>query len=251
MRAGSGRERKHWRCSLKKENNFQQDTGFSEGVSPISLSRSESGLCSEDDMTILTKKQKLASVWAFGVVALLSALVVPASANTIYTYTGNPFDAPGSVYNGAQLYATFTMASAQPANSNSSSIPLAFLVSDGFITLTDQSPDTTLVHFGLATDSAGAITGHYWEVDQTRPTPGSLLGFLSSSTGTYAGGYDDAFTFDMQQGRADQIFVYGSGSWTVTSDNAGAGAPEPATFVLFGSALAMAGFARKFLKSQG
>lgn len=182
--------------------------------------------------------------------ALLSVLVPPATANVIYTYTGNPYSAPGSVYNGAQLYATFTLASAVPASSTTSGAqPLAFLVSDGFITMTDQSPNTTMNNFSLGTDASGNITDYYYDVFQPLAGPGTTRGFTSSSQPTALGhppGFDEAYTIDF--GRVDQIFVYGSGSWTVTSDNAAAGAPEPATFGLFGSAMLLAGFARKSCK---
>ena len=123
-------------------------------------------------------------------VALTIALVAqPMFANTIYSYTGNPFTNVTAPYTTSDFVSgMLTLAGPLAANMPLTAVtPIAFSFSDGVQTLTQS--DVRFSEFLFATGPSGAIT--QWEVQLQGFGRGSLINtddFLRGDLGISGGG---------------------------------------------------------------
>lgn len=153
-----------------------------------------------------------------------------AKADTVYTYTGNPFTSFGGVEHcppECSISGSFTVAAPllnlTLAASGGNVTPLSWSFTDGNATLTQANTDPGLFHFNLQTDGSGAITA--WSV------------FLASSGGDTIGLGTDSGLIDLSNYEANSPFGLGAaqnsndqGTWTMSSTTTAA--PEPSSVVL-------------------
>ena len=155
---------------------------------------------------------------------LTTGLAASASADTVYSYTGNRFNEFANGYTCpavCNVSGSFTLASPLADNLNLQTIsPVDFSFSDGSNV---WNPSSTFSAFKISTDGSGDITG--WELfyisfGAANPTllsencPGCTIADISlllSPNGPFAAVYGDP------------------GTWTAT--------PEPSTLLLFGTGL--------------
>ena len=177
--------------------------------------------------------------------ALLSLTVLPACADTIYTYSGNSYDTFSSLgFHPTGLSGSFILASPLGANLSMATInPLSFSFTDGSFTLTNSTLYST-AQFLFSTDSLGNITA--WSISLALVPPGAPI-FLHecSPTPTTNGsiytlasisGTADISTCEHGDDSGGQLAlitdtasVKSTGSWTATP------VPEPATALLLGT----------------
>jgi hypothetical protein len=165
------------------------------------------------------------------VVSVLSAICSsPASAATIYTYTGHLFTfvsdspvIPGSYDTAMSVTGSFTVASPLPASLSLQDISadlLDFSFSDGRNTLTQVNAQSTF--FFVSADASGAITG--WNIEIVSPAALTLgindeIDTLFIPPGNFNSTGDSAAIFDCTQlGMANTKCVASDGE-----DDAGTG----------------------------
>lgn len=160
---------------------------------------------------------------------LLAALSSTAAlADTIYTYTGNPFTTTevGGIYTSSDFISgSFTVATPLAADSPYGAItPESFSFSDGIQTFNSLS--TSLAFFGVATDDTGNIVGWYISLSAD-----DHVSNLNTSTGNVIGVADEA-KID-QAGTIDRVFVFNDpGTWTTSDPST---VPEPSSLLLLGT----------------
>jgi len=177
---------------------------------------------------------------------LLSLCVLPACADTIYTYSGSNYDtfSNAASFHPTGLSGSFILAGQLGANLSMATIdPLSFSFTDGRFTLTNSTLYSS-AQFLFSTDSLGNITA--WSISLSMAPPGSPIFLhecapqpatngsaytMSSISGTADSSscmHGDDFTGQVVM-VTDTASVKTTGSWTATP------VPEPATLLLLGS----------------
>jgi hypothetical protein len=162
-------------------------------------------------------------------------LAHPASAATLYSYTGNAFTLSGGGIlpcpSDCFITASFTVASPLAANLSDVTItPASYTISDGALTFANANSSPYGAGFGFfSTDGSGAITTWAFEV-QSNTVSGQILGTL----------HVPQFTTGTQDFRADSLTedagnANNPGVW---SGPPTPGVPEPTTWVLLAGPLA-------------
>jgi hypothetical protein len=177
--------------------------------------------------------KKIRLIICFASICLLFALVsVPMFASVTYTYTGNPFTYHNPSYPcppDCFITASITLASALPSNLAEGPIsPLAYMISDGGVTLTDANSSTYALGFShWSTDASGNITTWAFEVHNNLLPGEILITAFVPSLGEEFDGRAEAVT--------EVAGVEGShGVWV----NQSTAVPEPGSIMLWGTGLA-------------
>ena len=163
-------------------------------------------------------------------------LPLPLMADTVYTYTGNPFDignGPSPYTVGDHVAGWFDISAPLAANLNYASIiPISYSFTDG-VNLAYESllPNSAIE---ISTDASGNISD--WTMEWDLPDLGVIL---SSSK------YRDA-----GQTPPPNVYVvfnqFDPGTWAESTLVSTSTAPEPSAFALFGTGiLGLAGVARR------
>jgi hypothetical protein len=182
---------------------------------------------------------------AIGFLAALlmcATIALSARANTIYTYTGNPFTVFGGTYAcppQCGVTGSLTLTNPLAANlSNVSITPTSFSFTDGSTTWTNLSvTGTTFVHF--STDSKGNITTWVIGLSQFTNPQFSINTNNPIACTTFGSCLFDITHFETgpltNPPGPGQAFAFNNtapGTWAVSS-----AVPEPATVILFGTGL--------------
>ena len=187
-------------------------------------------------------------MWTLMMVAMCLGSGRTAAADTVYTYTGQPFDIftyPG-VFTSADLVSgSFTVADPLAPNSVFAPVPLlTYSFSDGYQTLTPANsffyPDQYFSEFTVTTDATGAIV--LWNIHVQLEPDVSLADELGTSSYTLGVGQDHAYydptneshlgITDLSSGQTDTL-----GTWSGPEPTATAATPEPAGWVLLGTGM--------------
>jgi hypothetical protein len=161
---------------------------------------------------------------------LVVALCPGARADTVYTYTGNPFDqfsAGAACPPLCSISVSFTLAEPLPDNLPFLTLvsPLSFSFTDGSTTITQANQ--SFMAFGLGTDSQGNIGA--WEVEVSSGS--SPANFLELSTSSFKGDSDDSTCKGLPCTIDFASIVDNPGKWTSSTT-----VPEPSSLLLFGPA---------------
>ena len=190
--------------------------------------------------------QSLTSRCFFVLVVMFGSLTLPAYGDTVYTYTGNPFDtwAPGfSCPNVCNVTGSFTLSSPLAPNLPDGTVvvPIAATLFSSGVTLTLADVDVNdFSQFTLAisTDALGNITG--WTFLMVGPANTARI--LAQSRLGFAP-FDDIRFVDALGNLGPVAGIIGNdpGTWTATS-----AVPEPSSLLLLGSgALGLIGVVRR------
>lgn len=153
-------------------------------------------------------KFKFAGIFLFLLMAIISA--PHAQADTVYTYTGNPYTTALSPYT-TSMFVSVTFTLAAPLGNNfpfATITPASYSVSDGLQTLTNLN--STIAFFQVGTGPSGIPTSWTIRVDQ---------GLSSIITD-----WDSADAAHFSNGTSLGIVRGAPGTWTVTTST-----PEPGT----------------------
>jgi hypothetical protein len=167
-------------------------------------------------------------------IVYLGALALPARADTVYTYTGNPFTTfVGGLSCPPECHITGEFTVVQPLAANLGNVsvsPSSFSFTDGNVTLTDASTGYTQAPLFLffSTDATGAITS--WDVFLLTSTY-HIQTDNDSSGGTLF--QYDVSGFGVGSGANIAIESGNPGSWSISSTTV----PEPSSLLLVGTGL--------------
>jgi hypothetical protein len=165
------------------------------------------------------------------VAAGLSALgAAQSTADTIYTYTGNPFTQASSPYTTNDFISGFfTTTTPLGNNFGSRIVPTSFSFSDGVQTYLSTTPNVNFV-FIIGTDASGTPTIWGISINFLPPTP-----FIQLSTSNTTGVTSDLITMLNPTDPTEAIVLasnsFSPGTWSVTTTApvpgpiAGAGLP--------------------------
>jgi hypothetical protein len=108
-------------------------------------------------------KAKLSAALA-ATVCILAVSVVAAEADTIYTYTGNPFTSVFGPYTTSDRVTGFFDLATPLANNLPETVisPISFSFSDGVQTITNTTPGVVVGSFSVATDASGKP--EFWDI---------------------------------------------------------------------------------------
>jgi PEP-CTERM motif len=182
----------------------------------------------------------LAAIW----LVLLLGSPVRVKADSIYTYTGNPF----TIFSGyscppeCNLSGSFTLASPLADNLSLAQItPTAFSFTDGNST---WDPTTASSYFVVSTDASGAIIGWFLGYEQLlNPTVPTLLSESNTPFNCGVGCNAIDWSFNLTNSTAQAQVVNNPGTWQVVMT------PEPGTLLLLGMALLCAIPAKRLSRS--
>ena len=149
----------------------------------------------------------------FVLLAGLAMFTLPMMANTIYTYTGNPFTTVSGAYTTSDFVSgSLTFGSPIGANYSGNVVPISFSFTDGLQTI---NAGCQICYFNVSTDANGVFTD--WTVEVF-----SVLGIIVTNSGS------DQGIFVMDVGRN----LHDPGSWTSAEVSP---VPEPSTLALLGT----------------
>lgn len=199
---------------------------------------------------MLPKFSKFVCVGLFSSL-LVFCLAITAKANTVETYTGNPYNSfpvSSSGYSSSNfITATLTFTDPLPANSSlaygfggigtaTATDPLvAFVMSDGNETL--NLSDSAGINIFLTTGSAGQILD--WFVGICASPCGSALN-IDTSSGIFSTAFDESVEGSNGTVLADNSNA--PGTWMVSTT------PEPSSLLLLVTGLGLLGFAAPIAK---
>jgi hypothetical protein len=108
-------------------------------------------------------KAKLSAALA-ATVCILAVSVVAVEADTIYTYTGNPFTSVFGPYTTSDRVTGFFDLATPLANNLPETVisPISFSFSDGVQTITNTTPGVVVGSFSVATDASGKP--EFWDI---------------------------------------------------------------------------------------
>jgi hypothetical protein len=177
------------------------------------------------------------------VMAVLGA--ASANANVTYLYTGPNFTTAGSPYTTSNNVTASITLSAAPGPSFSPIFPIDFSFSDGVQTITNLTPNVSVVNFSFSADAMGAITRWNALVNVT-PAVGivDLIQTVGDPTGLFffdqAQHHDAADVLSFATTNDNEDIGTVGGHWTLQSASA---VPEPSTWAMMLLGFAGLGFA--------
>lgn len=205
---------------------------------------------------IKMKSPRVSLCFAVAVLVVCLRVSVPAFADELYSYTGNPFtsfsgtDSCSGGVGQSSISGLILLANPLAANLNFFSItPLEFSFTDGSTTITNLTVDPNGEIFEVSTGSNGAIDGWFITFNNAPIPPVygfEYTGFCTStlsSGGCYAESAGDYTNIGVEYvgGTPGIATNTDPGSWTATY------VPEPSSLLLIVSGLAALGVTRRKL----